>query len=407
MASDNGSRADVCMVTYAMPPEHSGAAKQAITLASQLSERGVRIFFVTQGNVKQNLTFNRVANFPVFRIYKETLFWKMVAPFRFLLTFFCERSKFSIIHVHGVGYLAKLALLFGLVFDKKVILKMTMFTEDDALSIKKSGWFNFWFFKRATHYIAITQSFVDSCSNAGIPAGRVSLIPNGVDTGKFYPLLNTEKRELRKRLNLPLDKTILVYAGIIRPEKGIDFLLDTIECISKQRTDIVLLILGPLETWLPPAEQIYAENVVKRMVSPELGNYVVYPGKADNVHEYFQAADVFVSASCREGFPNVLIEAMATGLAPVVIEIPDIHGHVIKNGVNGIVVTMRDPNEYAARIIDVIDNNNIKNSLVDAALNTVTKHYSIQAVADRYVDLYEYLLQELSTARQSVRKLSQ
>ena len=331
--SDSCRNADVCMVTYAMPPEHSGAAKQAITLASQLTARGVRIFFVTQGNIKRNLAINRVANFLEIRIYKETLFWKIIAPFRFLLTFFRERSKFSIIHVHGVGYLGKLAIMFGLIFKKKIILKMTMFTEDDALSIKQSGWFDFWFFKKATHYIAITQSFVESCSDAGIPADKVSLIPNGVDTDKFHPLSRVYKHELRERLQLPLDKTILVYAGIIRPEKGIDFLLDMIDCIRKQRNDIVLLILGPLETWLPTAEQLYAEDVVKRMVSSDLRDFVIYPGKTDNVHEYFQAADIFVSASRREGFPNVLIEAMATGLAPVVIEIPDIHGHVIVNGV--------------------------------------------------------------------------
>ena len=399
MKHDRFCDVGVCMVTYAMPPEHSGAAKQAITLASQLAARGVNIFFVTQGNIKRNLSINRIANFLVIRIYKETLFWKIIAPFRFLLTFFRKRSEFSIIHVHGVGYLGKLAVLFGMLFNKKVILKMTMFTEDDALSIKQSGWLNFWSFKRATHYIGITQSFVDSCINAGIPPNKISLIPNGVDTNKFYRVSKADKRDLRERLKLPLGKTILVYAGIIRPEKGIDFLLDTIDCISKQRDDIVLLILGPLESWLPPAEQLYAENVVKRMLSPDLRNYVLYPGKTDNIHEYFQASDIFVSASRREGFPNVLIEAMATGLAPVVIGIPNIHDHVIENGVTGIVVTNRDTYEYSERIIDLVGNSNLQNSITNAALNAVVGLYSIETVADKYTDLYKRLMQAPPTAR--------
>ncbi|MBI4679680.1 MAG: glycosyltransferase, partial [Nitrospirae bacterium] len=109
----------VCMLTYAMPPEHSGAAKQAITLATKLFSNGVEIFFVTQGNKAENLRNQNVAGFRVIRIYKETLFWKILAPLRFFIALIQERRNFDIIHVHGVGYLAKIAVAFGLLFRKK------------------------------------------------------------------------------------------------------------------------------------------------------------------------------------------------------------------------------------------------------------------------------------------------
>ena len=96
------------MVTYAMPPEHSGAAKQAITLARHLVENGVRIFFVTQRSTNASLGIDKVGEFKVIRICKETFFWKLLAPARVFWTFFRERKKFSVLHVHGVGYLVLL-----------------------------------------------------------------------------------------------------------------------------------------------------------------------------------------------------------------------------------------------------------------------------------------------------------
>jgi glycosyltransferase involved in cell wall biosynthesis len=119
---------------------------------------------------------------------------------------------------------------------------------------------------------------------------------------------------------------------------------------------------------------------------------VLFFGKVDNVQEYFQAADIFVSASNREGFPNVLIEAMATGLIPIVIEIPDIHRHIIKNRVNGIVVTGRDPITYAENILSVVDDPQLMSTISDAAVIEVSKLYSIKAIADQYIDLYSQLL---------------
>lgn len=386
------SRIGVCMVTYALPPDHSGAAKQAITLASELiSNHGVDIFFITQGNTQKSQFEKYVSGFRVIRIYKESLFWKILAPVRFFITFFIERNNYSVIHVHGVGYLGKIAVLFGKLFNKPVILKMTMFTEDDAMSIKRSSWFDFWFFTKATRYIAITRSFLESCLQAGVPERKIVLIPNGVDTGRFKPISTTEKKKQREKLGLPCDKTILVYAGIIRPEKGIDFLLDALQLIVRERSDVYLLVLGPLESWLPEEERQYAEAVVRRMAAPELKDFVRYGGKVDNVHEFFQVADIFVSASKREGFPNVLLEAMSAGLPPVVVNIPGIHERILQNGVNGIVVSKPDVSNFVLKVLMVVDDVHFRQILSSSALATIGQHYSISAIADRYQELYTEL----------------
>lgn len=393
MASAPIRRFGVCMVTYAMPPEHSGAAKQAITLARHLAANGVQIFFVTQRSAKSSLGIDKVGEFNVIRIRKENLFWKCLAPPRVFWTLFRERKRYSILHVHGVGYLGKIAAIFGKLFGKKVILKMTMFTEDDAMSIKSGrlGWINFFFFCLASHYIAITDSFYQSCMSANISKSKVSHIPNGVDTERFRPLSLADKQKLRNTFDLPSDKVILVYAGIIRPEKGIDFLLDTIELLGKRRRDITLLLMGPLETWLPPKERVYASLMAQRMEEMRRRGLVYFRGKVESVQEYFQAADIFVSASLREGFPNVLIEAMATGLPPVVVEIPGVHDSILQDGVDGIVVRKRDVETFAGRINELVDNEDLRRSLSASALNKVTSKYSVKKITNDYLSLYDRL----------------
>lgn len=384
----------VCMLTYAMPPEHSGAAKQAITLASKLALNGVEIFFVTQGNKAENLRNQNVAGFRVIRIYKETLFWKILAPLRFFFALIKERRNFDIIHVHGVGYIAKIAVAYGLLFRKKVILKMTMFGEDDAMTLKNGryGLINFWFFSQASHYVAMTSGFYNSCVEAQIPISKISLIPNGVDTDKFKPLSKGQKLSLRKKLNLPSEKWILVYAGMIRPEKGIDFLLDIIDNASKLRRDMMLLLLGPVEIWLPEAEKIYVKQVLERVQSLSTKECVFFAGNVGNVNEYFQTSDIFVSASYREGFPNVLIEAMSCGLPPIVVSIPDVYDKILMNRLEGIIVKERDAVKFLEEIIHLNDDNKLYETIASAARKKAEEDYSIGSVAKSYLELYTHLV---------------
>lgn len=385
---------NVCMLTYAMPPEHSGAAIQAIRLATQLRLKGVGIFFITQGNKAENLRSNNVSDFRVIRIYKETLFWKLLAPFRFFTALIRELRNFDIIHVHGVGYISKIAVVFGLLFGKKVIVKMTMFGEDDPMSIKHAacGAVNFAFFSLASHYIALTKSFYQSCSDAGIPAAKISLIPNGVDTDKFCPVSSQQKADLRRKLGIPPGKKVLVYAGIMRPEKGVDFLLDVISLAFAKRDDLILLLLGPVESWLSAGEKLKVEETLRRIKAQQDNGSVIYRGRVENVNEYFQASDIFVSASLREGLQNVLIEAMACALPPVAVEIPDMHRNIIVNGVEGFIVEERQLELFLERIFQLVDDEDMARRMSQSAWKKVSESYSLPKITLCYLQLYQDIL---------------
>ncbi len=384
----------VCMLTYALPPEHSGAALQALRLAGQLRRGGVKIFFICPTSEVKNLKVKEVEGVKVIRIFKGSLFWKIIAPLRFFISLIKERKKFDIIHVHGFGYLGKIAIIVGFMLNKKVILKATLFQEDDVLSIKKSrfGALDFWFYKQASHFIATTQSFYERCVNAGILSTRVSLIPNGVDIQLFSPVSTEIKIKLRKKLGLPPRKKILIYAGIIKKVKGIDFLLEVIEVISRHDPNVTLVLLGPVEKWVLAKEVDYVKGVLDKINDLSERGIVSYPGKVNNVNEFFQAADIFVSASWREGLPNVVLEAMACGLPVVVLDIPEVYQWILSDGKDGIIVKERDVEGFSKTVADLIKNRPLYDSMGENACKKSNSKYASEMVCNSYITLYSELL---------------
>jgi glycosyltransferase involved in cell wall biosynthesis len=381
------------MVTFAMPPEHSGAARQAITLATQLSRSGANVLFVTMRSTEASEGIDRVAGFQVLRVVKRNLRQKAVAPLRVFLALFRERARFDVVHVHGVGYLSSVAVFFGWCFGKAVVIKMTMFSEDDALSVRarRFGAITYFFYSRASRIVAITQSFYRSCVAAGIEESRLALIPNGVDTEVFRPLAS-DKAALRRRLGLPAEGTLLVYAGIIRREKGIDFLLDVVAMLGARRRDVGLVLLGPVEPSLPEEDRRYAAAQLDRIERGDVRGLVHYKGGVGNVHEYFQAVDIFTSASTREGFPNVVLEAMASGLPPVVLEVPDVHANVLEDGVDSCIVTKPDRQVFLDRLLGLIEDADLRLRMGAAAQEKARSRFAMRKVADDYLALYASLV---------------
>lgn len=134
-------------------------------------------------------------------------------------------------------------------------------------------------------------------------------ISNGIDTGAYHRVTVEEKKELRRKLDLPPDKTILVYSGRFVPRKNQQFVLQVFASGLLPET-VYLLLLGSGPD-LKPLREKYGQ----------LTN-VDFRGMVTNVNEYLQCADLYISASKSEGLPNGVLEAMATGLPVALSDIP-------------------------------------------------------------------------------------
>ncbi len=149
----------------------------------------------------------------------------------------------------------------------------------------------------------------------GIPSKKVSVIPNGVDTDKYFPGFSVTRAGLSA-------KRVFVYQGRLSPEKNLEALLRAWKYCD-MGSDCVLLIVGngPLAPLL------------MNSYGPDLG--VLWKGfVADEQQriDMLRGADVFVLPSLVEGLSLSLLEAMACGVACVATD-AGADGEVLANGV--------------------------------------------------------------------------
>jgi glycosyltransferase involved in cell wall biosynthesis len=162
----------------------------------------------------------------------------------------------------------------------------------------------------------------------GYPPHKTVAIPNGVNLHHFGFAHGDQRERSRSRLGLDPNEIIILCVTRLVPRKRVDVLLDALALVSKQRASCKCIIVGtgPLENEL-------------RTRSKELGlsTLVHFVGFAEDVRPYLEAADVYVSASEREGLPLSLTEAMAYGLPAIVTDISG-HNEAVLHRHNGLLV---------------------------------------------------------------------
>lgn len=153
-----------------------------------------------------------------------------------------------------------------------------------------------WFFESIDEMVLLTYDSYEAHKDYyTILPTRFSVLHNGIDTTKFYPVTIAKKNEL-KQIKKVQDKKVFVWCSQDRPKKGLHILLDAWSRVYSKRQDIVLWVIG-----------------CEREESQE---GVQYFGKIfnDELPHYYQTADCYLFPTlCHEGFGMSLIEALHSG----------------------------------------------------------------------------------------------
>lgn len=166
---------------------------------------------------------------------------------------------------------------------------------------------------KADKVISVCQALKEEMTNLGIPENKISVIPNGVDLNKFYPVA---KEEAREKLGLPRNNAIILSVGSLIPRKGFDMLIKALKILNEEyhQEGIYMVIAGE------GGMQRELENLVSTL---NLGRSVLFAGPVPHKELYlwYSAADLFCLASSREGWPNVILESLACGTPVVATEV--------------------------------------------------------------------------------------
>lgn len=185
-----------------------------------------------------------------------------------------------------------------------------------------------WAFRRAAFLFATGERLRDFALRLGAHPERVRCVPNGVDSSVFFP---HDRAQARRELGLAGDRILIAAAGHLIALKGFDRLVRAVARLD-DRAELVLAGSGGIERDF---------ETRLRALPAELGiaPRVHIRGRMEQaaLARLMSAADVFCLSSSREGWPNVVQEALCCG-APVVATDVGAVPQMIQPGVNGLVV---------------------------------------------------------------------
>jgi glycosyltransferase involved in cell wall biosynthesis len=208
---------------------------------------------------------------------------------------------------------------------------------------------------------------------------RLSVIPNGVELGRFHPDPAARER-VRAELGIDAGAWIVGTVGRVAVEKNQELLLRAVAPLLRPATRLVVAGDGPL---LPSLSRLAAELGVAAFVS--------FLGVRRDVPEVLNAFDAFVLSSSTEGLPLVIPEAMATGLPVVSTSVGGIPT-VIDEGVTGFLVPAGDEAALRDRIARLRDDPGFARACGGRARAVAIARYSAERMQRDYIELYERIL---------------
>ncbi|MBU2472667.1 glycosyltransferase family 4 protein [Patescibacteria group bacterium] len=279
----------------------------------------------------------------------------------------------------------------GLRFKKKYsnIPWLLTLQEGDPLEEieKKVGIFGFWFkqiFKQADYIQTISSFLLDWAKEMGAKC-PIEVVPNGVDIEKFRRADDQTINKLKEELGIKDEKIILTVSRLVK-KNGID---DLIKAGQYLKFPFKILIAGSGE------QERELKDLVKKL---DLENKITFLGHIDynNLPKYYSAADIFVRASRSEGLGNVFLETMASGLPIIgtpVGGIPDFLEDPSTNSgqATGLFCKVNDPQSIAEKIKEVLENDELRKTLVDNGLNLVRDKYTWDIVAQKMERIFKKL----------------
>ena len=123
------------------------------------------------------------------------------------------------------------------------------------------------------------------------------------------------------------------------------------------------------------------------IVELNIGDFVHLLGYEANTFSYLSKSDVFAFASTFEGSPRVIVEALAAGCPPVATDCNYGPREVINDGVNGFLVPVKDPVKLAEKVITLLDDQALRNSMASRGPSSVKEHGEA-AIGQTYKNLF-------------------
>jgi UDP-glucose:(heptosyl)LPS alpha-1,3-glucosyltransferase len=211
----------------------------------------------------------------------------------------------------------------------------------------------------------------------GLTDDKLHVIYNGVDTDVFHPRLKAHRAEMRARYGVPATATLFLFVGSGFERKGVAILLEAMAALP---ADSYLIVVGRDKhsaTYAASARTLGLDTRVK------------FVGSQPDVKPFYGAADALVLPALYDPFPNVVLEAMASGL-PAVTSDKSGAAELIADGHNGFVCDALDRAVLGAALSALCDTEH--RAAMGHAARAAAEPFDLERMVGALRELYGRLL---------------
>lgn len=207
-----------------------------------------------------------------------------------------------------------------------------------------------------------------------IGMNQIQLIVNGVPV----PSKLNEPKLLEKQTKYPA----IVCVGRFVELKGQIQLIEAASIVLNRHNNAIIYLVGdgPLR-----------ESLEQKVRSLGLTENIIFTGSVDNVSEFLDRADIYISTSHYEGLPVATLEAMARGCPVIASDVPG-NNEVVKNDITGTLYSLGNVEELAEKINQCVAGLDKARVCADQAYQMVKQNYNSEFVSKRYKEIYSELV---------------
>ena len=235
-------------------------------------------------------------------------------------------------------------------------------------------------YRRADRIIAVSKKVKESLySHYGINPNKIEVIYNPIDIDRIqhlaseditYPWFNDEE-------------PVLITVGRLHKQKDHKTLISAFSKVLKMTHNVRLVIIGE------GSERARLEKIIQEL---NLNDRIVLLGYQENPYKFMAKADIFILSSRYEGFPNVILEAMACGLPVISTDCPSGPGEIITHGVNGLLVPVGDADKLAEAMLKLLDDKELRERLSLQGQSRV-KDFEVGKIINQYERVLHNILE--------------
>lgn len=243
------------------------------------------------------------------------------------------------------------------------------------------GWLNL---KSPAILAANSQVAIQYVGKRGIPTSRLCFLPNVVDTERFKPPV----------VDLPEPLTLLAVGRLVK-QKRLDRFITIIGMLRNHHN---LNVRGLIVGAGSPGENLQSELESLARHWGLLPNHMRFRGSVADIESAYRESAVCVLTSDHEGTPNVLLEAMASGLPVVAANVGGVPG-IVRDGHTGFLVEANDLDGFVARLAELVKNSARRKEFGHRARTMVEANHSLQRLPAYLDGIYELAIATAGRSR--------